>query len=342
MKHAQLTSQIPVAGFEWLTGPFVSLPDRKPVKEPVLVAQGGEWRTRELPDELFLEFSSLDPDSDSEILRFANLYGLLGDGPWLCLLPDADQAPKPGAHAELSIAGEPRSHWRDHVRQLKQATELWMAIQNDDKDLLAKRIQWRGPNFVTYEGPPRVAPSGRMFADFATIASAPKRGELFSYRPELFKRLRPDDLVTPAKIHLLEMVAERLKPHVQFDLRWTDDFKSITDSNQPTCLAGALYFQLKIAMRDSSSFGSCASCGKPLIIQPGGYRVNRRTCSNPCRQRLSDSRKRDARELHQAGISEKEIARRLETTREQISLWIKTATPARNRASRGSALRGKR
>lgn len=320
----QFTSQVPVGGFEWLTGPFLSFQDMAPVKEPVLAAQGGEWRTRELPDELFLEFSSLDPDSDAEILRFANLNGLLENGRLFL-----ENASKAGDHAELLIAGEPRRLWRDHIRKLKEATELWMAIQNNDKDLLAKRIQWRGPNFVTYEGLPRLTPGGQKFANFATIASKAEQGEPFSYRSELFKRMSPDDPVLPAKMQLRDMVREQLTPLVELDMQWTDNFKSLSTFNKPTCLIGALWFQLLMAVQENTSFGRCVApgCGKPLMIQPGGYRANKRTCSNSCRQRLSDERKRQARELHQKGISEKEIARRLETTREQIAIWIEKVRP---------------
>src|ERR1700691_3233783 len=129
----QFIWQVAEDGHEWRSGPIrVFRTDVRTHDEPALVALGENSRPYKPEPNLFLEFASIDPNSDAEILRFANSYGLLGDGPrWIAPEPKREGTERTG------VTGELRSHWQEHLHRMKAAVTLWRAIQGGDSSVLA-------------------------------------------------------------------------------------------------------------------------------------------------------------------------------------------------------------
>lgn len=322
-------SQVPLQ-IGWLKGPFEVFLEGRTAREPALVVTSNDWREQEISSEAFLTFAHIDPQSDDDIAQFASSHGLLGGGPRIGIATSRETSVDgPG------IKGELRSYWRGHIREMKEAVDLWDDIQAKDETALKNRIQWRSPTLITYEGEERVAPlSGMRFHNSTIIAlnTAERR-----HHPELIERLRPGDLLTPARIHLIQTINEKLRPYVEFGLRLADDFKHVVTINQPVCLVGALWFQIAMAVQDFASFRTCDNCGKWLRVLPGGYRINRRTCNDRCRVQFYDRRKAAARKLYAAGTSVEEIAKRLDyQDRKQIEIWIKPAASKQKEQARAS------
>jgi hypothetical protein len=299
-------------GYEWRSGPFTSIPPKSEnFDEPALVALGERPLPYRPEDHLFVKFAAIDPNADTEILNFANSYGLLGGGPLL------RRAPKPGHKGGTiaSVRGELRSHWQEHLHRMKAAVTLWQAIHAKDTSVLAKCIRWPSPAHVTYEWPP----SSEWITPWSTHATIASR----EINPHLLDRFRPGDVTMPARIYLQEVVNGSLDEFVAPRLLWTDREK-MGLFIVPSTLIGCLWVQLAKAIAESCKFRICEGCGKPMLVAPegSGYRTNRRTCSNACRIRLYSRRKLEARQLRNQGLSVREIAKRLDTEIERVKRWI--------------------
>jgi hypothetical protein len=321
-QDTRFVCQVAVQGYQWLSGPFESVfDDGITYEEPALVAMGEEWQPSQVPDELFLKFSYLDPASDDAIRNFANANGLLGGFlHWLSLSAPKRAAEKPGTiggQKNKAIKAEPRSYWRNHIRRMKDAIELWMALKTQNTELLVKRrIQ---PDQIEYEGPKRRSKPFK-FHDSEAIT--------LPDRSVIAKRFKLEDLITPARVYLQNMVDGQLRNYVEHRLHVAPDVKSAGTYAMPTSLIGAMWLQVTKAIGDLSSIRPCDVCGKPMVITPGGYRNNRRSCSNTCRMKIYETRKLEARQLLKEGVLADEIAIRLDTEVAQVLKWTQNTKPS--------------
>jgi len=280
--------------------------------EPALIELGETRRPYKPEPDLFLEFASIDPNSDAEILRFANSYGLLGSG-LRTLAPE----PKRKGERITAATGELRSHWQEHLHRMKAAVSLWEAIKAADTSVLDRCIRWRSRDHVTYDWPPS-SEWTTPWSTHATIASP-------TTNSHLLKRFERGEVVKPARYYLQEVVNKSLAELVAPRLLWiAPDRKTMGLFIVPDTLIGCLWLQLASAIADFCKFRLCEGCDKPMLVAPegSGYRTNRKTCSNACRIRLYSRRKLEARQLRDQKLSVREIAKRLDTGAEQVKRWI--------------------
>src|ERR1039458_3758295 len=124
----QFIWQVSEDGHEWRSGPIRLFgADVRKHDEPALIELGKNSRPYKPEPDLFLKFASIDPNSDAEVLRFANSYGLLGGGPrWI--------APEPERKGEktTAVTGELRSHWQGNLHRMKAAVSVSQAINAED------------------------------------------------------------------------------------------------------------------------------------------------------------------------------------------------------------------
>lgn len=76
-------------------------------------------------------------------------------------------------------------------------------------------------------------------------------------------------------------------------------------------LGAVLWTQFAIAVAEATDFRRCAFCHKPIPVGPDGHRTDKTTCSVACRNKLSRSRKKRARELRSEGKTLRQIAQEL-------------------------------
>ena len=297
-------------GYEWQAGHFRAF-DLKPNRHngPALVARGEAAIAYKPVPDLFLKFASIDADSELEILKFASEYGLLGGSPMIAPEPSKGETSK-------TITGELRSHWQNHLHDMKAAVSLWLAIRTEDKDLLAQCIEWRSDRHITYVWPPS-SEWRTPWSIHATIASPSDT--------ELLKRFRPGDVVMPARTYLQKVVNTRLHEQVAPRVLWISPERTNMGLYiVPDSLIGCLWLQLATALAEFNKFQFCEACERPMLVAPEGtgFRSNRKTCSNACRIKVYARRKAEARQLRDQKLSVREIAKRLDTGVDQIKRWI--------------------
>jgi len=312
----QFIGQVAEDGHEWRNGPIRTFgPDIRKYDEPALIALGENSRPYKPEPDLFLKFASVDPDSDEEILRFANSYGLLGGGPrWIA------PPPKRKCLETTAVTGEVRSHWQENLQRMKAAVTLWEAIQGEDSSVLTRCIRWRSRDHVTYDWPP----SSELTTPWSTHATIASSG----INSRLLERFEYGDVLKPARFYLQEVVNESLAKSVAPRLLWkAPDRNEMGLYMVPSSLIGCLWLQLADAISGFQKFRLCESCRKPMLVaaEGSGYRTNRKTCSNACRIRLYSNRKIEARQLREKKLSIREIAKRLDTEVDQIKRWIAKA-----------------
>ena len=294
-------------GYEWKHGKFIAFGDTQDHQGPMLVPVREVERVYVPPRNLFLEFASLDPTRDDDILKFATAYGLLGGAP--VLFPKRERT--------FPLRGEPKSHWVEQLHHMKAAVSLREALRANDTELLSRCIKWRGTDRIDYHWPP----SSDLMTPWSTHATIASK----DINPDLFKQFRPKDVEMPARVYLQKVVNENLERLAAPRLLWM-----IPDRDKmglfivPNSLIGCLWLQLASAIAELRTFRICEGCSKPMLVAPegSGFRANRKTCSDACRVRLYARRKEEARKLHSQKVSRREIAKRLNIEVDQVRNWI--------------------
>jgi hypothetical protein len=321
IQNSRFAAPISANGYTWHPGPFHELLKDDVYNEPALIRIGNHQRVVQRPDDLFAEFSALA--SDDQIKHFADRFGLLGVRPRLSLFPQ-----HPDKSTGEAITAELKSDWTSRIRATNKAIELWMGIKTENRELLAKCVKWAGAERIYYQAPNR--PDG--VAGDSNLIGLPA-----AYPP----LKKTDDVIGWARICLEEMINDNLMPVVRFALPPAEE--STGTFIRPTCLYGVLWYQLAQALSALKSVRPCDVCGKPMLVTPGGFRGERRTCSANCRMRIYDNRKLQARQLQQEGLPLQVIAKRLDTTVAQIERWTQVGTGvakaprARKRSARVAA-----
>jgi hypothetical protein len=88
-------------------------------------------------------------------------------------------------------------------------------------------------------------------------------------------------------------------------------------------LIGFIWAQLTRVIIGEVGYRRCEGCGKVLVLSPSeGFRSQRSTCSNACRQKFLRNRIRLAKERKAGGASPKEIAEELGTTATAVKVYL--------------------
>jgi len=218
-------------GYGWQEGRFSGL-DGRVQKGPLLVALSRYNKpTPPLRPDLFIHFVGLDPKSLDDCRDFAGEYGFLRGGfPFRRLPSQSTATPKGTSPVNATKAdtyvGETQAQWEADLLKMQAAYQLHRAIRDNDIEALKKAITWEGKR-ITYRSPERTSPSGFAFKDSFEIAiDQPYAAEEDrTYRAELFERLRPNDLIMPARIALQDLINDRMAELVTYQLRWVHSFK---------------------------------------------------------------------------------------------------------------------
>ena len=320
--HQHFQFEVPANGFEWLQPPFhyavspLSSVDRC-TQEPALIAKASSPKSKPkevvIPDKLFLKFAEVDPSSSIEILSFANQYGWLGIRPGSIIIPPAaPSSGKPTNSAQAGIRGELSTDWSATIREMRQVIEIWQAARKHDYELLYSRIRRLGPRHLAYVGPQRIIASLPVYESSQTVRLADSDSELDER-----------DVVSWAFAYLIVAINSNRDEHVVSSLRRDPKTGRIAKFERPISLNGALWDQLATSISDFASIRPCEECGKSMIIGANEYRRSRQYCSDACRLRRFDARKREARRLHAKHVPLQEIADQVGTGIGQVRGWLK-------------------
>jgi len=233
---------------------------------------------------LFREFAELKP-TEKQILDFVDRYGLLDN---------TSNVEVRTAFGRRQVRGESLEHWRKEIQALKTSVTLWDAMSTNRNEKLL---------------------------DF--------REALRSARLPLLVHQRfhvNDSDPAMAALSIIQTVTdEKLQQHVVIRLIFSDAGPGLRLSLLPQNLLGALWLQFAASLDGSKTFVKCAECGSPFEISHArktGKRTDARFCDVRCRVDHSRGRQKQARRMHDAGRSEREIARELKTQLHVVKGWV--------------------
>jgi hypothetical protein len=233
---------------------------------------------------MFLEFSELD-GSEEAILAFTNRYGTL----W------------------SDLSGPSLADYHDAIEDLRDAVELWRAVQSEDTQQLGRYAAWDS--------------AGRLRWKSVLAKPIQFRGETIhfvdvKYGPRKYKR---GDLQTPVT-DLLDFVIHtrpswgtikpaRINGRMSLQLE-VDDLLSV------------LWVQFAVAVAEDKSFARCQFCNRPFELAPQINRADRVFCSDNCRVKAYQQRRKLAINLRQQGETPRSIAKATGTDLQTVKKWI--------------------
>jgi hypothetical protein len=261
---------------------------------------------------LFRAFADLSPDR-KRILEFANRHGdLFGTTK---VVPAGRSGPGPV---------EPRngtwlSDWREQIALAQRLVGLWDLLQGEDREGLARHIQWRkgflNQPEVLFDSHPGAGEEGGPALGFQ------REREVIAPHD----RFQVGDPVGPAWTYLQRHIGfalchtdEQLHAQMEWDEKAARPVLQLTART----LASAVWLQFADAVSNNRTHSRCRECSAWFEVAPDLARTNRRFCSNGCRSKAYRERQDRARRLFTARKTFKQIAEELDSDVATVKKWI--------------------
>jgi hypothetical protein len=271
---------------------------------------------------LFRNFAETPPTADG-VLAFANRYGCLGD---VSLIPVTRQAQSPLVpdkfdYPDSRVATEEGHDWLAAILWVRFVARFWEASSAGDASFLSNFLSWRGQGAVTFTNPAYDLGEG---VPRHPILRPTEAIEVLSRdtNPELLAGARPGDLVLPAKVFVQKSLNLVLNVSASSQMVWSRERAAPVLQWLPRHLFGAMCLQLALAVSEGKEYRRCSVCGKWFELAPDVNRKSRLTCSSSCRNKLYRERQDEARRLHAAGKTAKQIAKTLRADPEAVARWV--------------------
>jgi hypothetical protein len=291
------------------------------VLDSLIVPQGTPVKTY-LPSKehprLFLDFARV-PIIPSEILKFADDYGLLGlvtEGP-----PDAGERP------------ETVVDWAGQIWEMRTAVDLWLMVQQEDVDNLTMHFQVvtnpPGQRSVVFRSlyDAQLAHKEGLFQEILNLQAfgIPTQETIAStaLNPEMVEVFENCDLLAAARRFLAQKVNGHLPRPFHGQLTVDAGGTRLEWDVIPRSLIDALWLQLAQAISAGKTYRECKECGSWFEVSPEAkHRSNRRFCSDSCRTKAYRKRQERAREMRGRGVDVGTIAEKLDTSRKSAEKWV--------------------
>ena len=226
--------------------------------------------------------------------------------------------------------GEPFDMWKNEIRRMRYAVDVWEAVRDNDWDGLRKWIE------LKFEAGRFRSAWFRRFEADRTAGNVPR--ELRPHSPgeeclivdkgqplaRYVPPAHPEDLQRVGLFYVQAAINKQLAAH-STGLRLLFNPKTDTCEQRavPANLLGAMWSQFSQGVTGSSKkrYGECAVCGAWFEMA----RSDATYCSARCRVQNLRNRKVEAYRRHRAGIPYDEIAADLGTTVEKVSGWVNAA-----------------
>jgi hypothetical protein len=281
------------------------------------LAVGGQYRIKMYSPfvrhpVLYKNFASLDTSDRDNVLRFADAYGMLGNGQPTDMPVDFDEK------NALRTLVEPWETWNQEVLAMRRAVAIQDMLDSGDVDGISKVVYWK-------DGACFYHSRGHTGADHREPGDS---WELIEPVEDLF---RPNDVRMPARFLVQRWINKHLVGNVGPQLRYDVRIAKQVMKNFPTTLLSAMWFQFADAVAGNRKHRICPICGTWFEVAPTGVsrtkngggpgRMNRVFCSDPCKSKDYRDRKDEARRLKSQGKTVATIAKQLDTPVETIKTW---------------------
>jgi len=87
-------------------------------------------------------------------------------------------------------------------------------------------------------------------------------------------------------------------------------------------LLHVMHIQMAVALVEEKQYRDCQHCNKPFELTPQVNRADRLFCSDNCRVKAYQRRKKHAIDLRREGKSLREIARTTDTDIDSVKAWV--------------------
>jgi hypothetical protein len=271
---------------------------------------------------LYRIFADTEP-SLKGLLEFANQYGLL----WRSNLevPDAQTvvvaskavSEQNGRVVETQGVVDEYLLWRLQLFMVRECVRLWDLVRHGSYAELLKSFP-RQQGRYRYKPFPRDLKLYAVPEDFLWVAL---RGIVLGSKA----LLDSDDVTKHAYLWVVERSAQLLTGTISLALSWDHRGRAVHLTCQPHSLIGAIGLQLALAIQNATPAKRCEGCGRWFELAPGKNRPDRTTCSQTCRNRLYLHRQKEARELHAAGKTPRQIAKVLASDEQTVKRWLSRA-----------------
>lgn len=258
---------------------------------------------------LFRVFADLPP-VESEILGFANSYGLLGGE--ITEHFDLEQQGEQGT--VLIVKGETLAEWERESLTMKHVVNLWELMRMKNPRALTQYVKR-----AEAKGDPVLGP----FLE-KQERSQPHQSPPDAPTSEIVILMRRENDHMLAASFVRDEVDRHLSGHIdirsgQLDLwaRLEPTFNFLPDS-----LLSGIWLQLALAIDANKEYRQCKVCGNWFEFKSAGARPSRQYCSNACRLKAYRKRQDEARSLYMDGVGLKEIAARLGTDTKTAKGWV--------------------
>src|SRR5262245_13533223 len=178
----------------------------------------------------------------------------------------------------------------------------------------------------------------QKYGDFTTVEELLEGEEhhLAEYKHEISEMRKAveaaDEFLTPKSAAKREKVPRKLLSYVNDILGTAPLYMSAITEDGEICLRlvvtnllHVMKLQLAEAIAERKHYRSCELCNKPFEVTPQINRSDRVFCSDNCRVKAYQRRKKQAIEMHQAGKSVREIVKATRSDLETVKRWLATA-----------------
>jgi transposase-like protein len=88
-------------------------------------------------------------------------------------------------------------------------------------------------------------------------------------------------------------------------------------------MLAVLWVQFALAVAENKTYGRCQLCNRSFELAPQVNRADRLFCSNNCRVKAYQRRRKQALTMHRQGGSIREIAKATASDLDTVKKWIK-------------------
>ena len=240
---------------------------------------------------MFLEFAELD-GSEESVLKFTDAYGRIWE----------------------DFSGPCLVDYRETIVDLGETVELWQAIQGGDAAKLRRHVFWDSAGRLRWKSDL----SHPMQIDGKTVHFIDVRQGPRDYKC--------GDLVGPATDLLDFVIATRPT--------WDMQIKPVRRNGvlalhiEVETLLSVLWIQFALAVAAAKEYGRCQLCNRPFEMDSN--RADRAFCSDNCRVKAYQRRKKQAVALREKGKSLREIVKATASDLETVKRWV-TGTDAKEK-----------
>lgn len=233
---------------------------------------------------LFLELSELS-DSEQAILDFVNRYGNLWNdfvGP--CLID-----------------------YLETIADLRLAVDLWQAVQQENEEALRRHVSWDRAGRLRWKS--ELSHPTESLGETIHVIDVINRQ----------KKYKVGDLLTPAT-DLLDFVVSR-RPTWSMQLVPIRKQGVVSMQIDVRDLFYIIWVQFALAVAENKTFAHCQFCNRPYELRPQVNRADKMFCTDNCRVKAYQRRKRQAIELHAQGKAIREIAKATNSDVDTVKKW---------------------